>query len=251
MLSADPTWGGLLRGILVLGALWWAWAAYAWLTNTLNPEEGIVRIAMFVVMAAMLVAALAVPGGVRRPRRHLRSRLSHRADDAPRVVRPCGARRSRPARRSAADDAVVDDQRRPDPDGRLSRRRQANRALDHRTGDRLPRRGRGPGTGLASVARPFRRAARADRDHRHRRVDRRPRSRRHGDPALGRRHRSGRGRDDHRGRALVDVLRLGRDRRRAATPAGDRRCSRRPSPATPTATCTSPWSPGSSCSRRA
>ena len=61
MLSADPTWGGLLRGILVLGAIWWAWAAYAWLTNTLNPEEGIVRIAMFGVMAAMIVAALAVP----------------------------------------------------------------------------------------------------------------------------------------------------------------------------------------------
>ena len=61
MLSTDPTWDGLLRGILVLGAIWWAWAAYAWLTNTLNPEEGIVRIAMFGVMAAMLVAALAVP----------------------------------------------------------------------------------------------------------------------------------------------------------------------------------------------
>ena len=61
MLSADPTWGGLLRGVLVLGAIWWAWAAYAWLTNTLNPEEGIVRIAMFAVMAAMLIAALAVP----------------------------------------------------------------------------------------------------------------------------------------------------------------------------------------------
>jgi low temperature requirement protein LtrA len=61
LLSADPTWGGLLRGMLVLGALWWAWAAYAWLTNTLNPEEGLVRIAMFVVMAAMLIVALAVP----------------------------------------------------------------------------------------------------------------------------------------------------------------------------------------------
>jgi low temperature requirement protein LtrA len=61
LLSAEPTWGGLLRGILVLGALWWAWAAYAWLTNTLNPEEGLVRIAMFVVMASMLIVALAVP----------------------------------------------------------------------------------------------------------------------------------------------------------------------------------------------
>jgi low temperature requirement protein LtrA len=28
-LSRDPTWGGLLRGLLLLGALWWAWGAYA------------------------------------------------------------------------------------------------------------------------------------------------------------------------------------------------------------------------------
>jgi low temperature requirement protein LtrA len=61
LLSKDPTWGGLLRGLVVLAALWWAWAAYAWLTNTLNPEEGLVRIAMFVVMGAMFVCALAVP----------------------------------------------------------------------------------------------------------------------------------------------------------------------------------------------
>jgi low temperature requirement protein LtrA len=33
-LSSDPTGGGLLRGLLMLGALWWAWAAYAWLTTT-------------------------------------------------------------------------------------------------------------------------------------------------------------------------------------------------------------------------
>jgi low temperature requirement protein LtrA len=61
MLAADPTWGGLLRGLLVLGALWWAWTAYAWLTNTLDSQEGAVRIAMFGAMAAMLVVALAVP----------------------------------------------------------------------------------------------------------------------------------------------------------------------------------------------
>jgi low temperature requirement protein LtrA len=60
-LAADPTWHGLVRGLLILGALWWAWAAYAWLTNTLNPEEGVVRIAMFVAMGAMLIVALAVP----------------------------------------------------------------------------------------------------------------------------------------------------------------------------------------------
>jgi low temperature requirement protein LtrA len=61
-LSHSPTWGGLLRGMLLLGALWWAWSAYAWLTNTLDPEEGAVRLAVLAAVAAMLVVSLAVPG---------------------------------------------------------------------------------------------------------------------------------------------------------------------------------------------
>jgi low temperature requirement protein LtrA len=60
-LADNPTGDGLLRGLFILGALWWTWAAYAWLTNTLNPEEGAVRIAMFGSMAAMLIVALATP----------------------------------------------------------------------------------------------------------------------------------------------------------------------------------------------
>src|SRR5881397_3513976 len=39
-LARSPNGGGLLRGMLLLGTLWWAWSAYAWLTNTLDPEEG-------------------------------------------------------------------------------------------------------------------------------------------------------------------------------------------------------------------
>ncbi|NUT56130.1 MAG: low temperature requirement protein A [Thermoleophilia bacterium] len=61
LVSDDPTWAGLAKGLVVLGVLWWAWAAYAWLTNTINPEEGAVRIAMFAAMGAMLIASLAVP----------------------------------------------------------------------------------------------------------------------------------------------------------------------------------------------
>jgi low temperature requirement protein LtrA len=61
VLSDDPTWGGLGHGLLILAALWWAWAAYAWLTNTVDPGEGAVWVAMLVAMAAMFVAALAVP----------------------------------------------------------------------------------------------------------------------------------------------------------------------------------------------
>jgi low temperature requirement protein LtrA len=61
VLSDDPTWSGLGHGLLILAALWWAWAAYAWLTNTVDPGEGAVWGAMLVAMAAMFVAALAVP----------------------------------------------------------------------------------------------------------------------------------------------------------------------------------------------
>jgi low temperature requirement protein LtrA len=61
VLSDDPTWSGLGHGLLILTALWWAWAAYAWLTNTVDAEAGAVWGALLVAMAAMFVAALAVP----------------------------------------------------------------------------------------------------------------------------------------------------------------------------------------------
>jgi low temperature requirement protein LtrA len=61
LMAANPTWEGLARGLLVLGVLWWCWVGYAWLTSVIDPEEGVVRIAIFASMAALLVAALAVP----------------------------------------------------------------------------------------------------------------------------------------------------------------------------------------------
>jgi low temperature requirement protein LtrA len=61
-LSHDPTWGGLLRAAMLFGALWWAWSAYAWLTNALDPEEGGVRLAMLGAIAAMLIVSLAALG---------------------------------------------------------------------------------------------------------------------------------------------------------------------------------------------
>jgi low temperature requirement protein LtrA len=60
-LAANETGEGLLRGALLFAALWWAWEAYAWLTNTLDPEEGAVRLAMFASTGAMLIVALATP----------------------------------------------------------------------------------------------------------------------------------------------------------------------------------------------
>ena len=61
VLSNNPTWSGLGHGLLILAALWWAWASYAWLTNTVDPGVGAVWGAVLVAMGAMFVAALAVP----------------------------------------------------------------------------------------------------------------------------------------------------------------------------------------------
>jgi low temperature requirement protein LtrA len=61
LMSGEPTWEGLLKGILVLGMLWWSWVGYAWLTSVVDPEEGLVRLVMFVAMGAFLIAALCVP----------------------------------------------------------------------------------------------------------------------------------------------------------------------------------------------
>jgi low temperature requirement protein LtrA len=62
LLADDPTFAGIGRGVLVLGALWWAWSAYAWFTNNVDPEEGFVGAALLVALIAMFIAALVVPG---------------------------------------------------------------------------------------------------------------------------------------------------------------------------------------------
>jgi low temperature requirement protein LtrA len=61
LMADDPTWEGLARGLLVLGVLWWSWVGYSWLTSVVDPEEGIVRFAIFAAMASLLVVALCVP----------------------------------------------------------------------------------------------------------------------------------------------------------------------------------------------
>jgi low temperature requirement protein LtrA len=61
LMSADPTWSGLAKGMLVLAVLWWSWVGYAWLTSVVDPEEGAVRLVIFAAMAGLLVAGLCVP----------------------------------------------------------------------------------------------------------------------------------------------------------------------------------------------
>ncbi len=61
LMAEQPTWTGLVRGMVILGILWWSWVGYAWLTSVIDPEEGLVRLIFLVAMAALLVIALCVP----------------------------------------------------------------------------------------------------------------------------------------------------------------------------------------------
>ena len=61
LMADSPTWEGLARGMLILGVMWWSWVGYAWLTSVVDPEEGVVRFAIFGAMAGLLVVALCVP----------------------------------------------------------------------------------------------------------------------------------------------------------------------------------------------
>jgi low temperature requirement protein LtrA len=62
MMSDNATWEGLGQGMLVLAAVWFAWAAYSWLTNEVDAEAISSRLTVFTVMSAMLIAGLAIPG---------------------------------------------------------------------------------------------------------------------------------------------------------------------------------------------
>ena len=61
-MADDPTFTGLLHGMLVFVPLYWAWSGYAWLTSTVDPELVLTRVVMFAAMAGMGLAAVATPG---------------------------------------------------------------------------------------------------------------------------------------------------------------------------------------------
>lgn len=60
-LMTHPTLLGLAETGLLLMAVWWAWIYTAWVTNWLDPERPPVRIMLFVVMAAGMLLAMAIP----------------------------------------------------------------------------------------------------------------------------------------------------------------------------------------------
>ena len=61
LMAEDLTARGAIRGILVVSVLWWCWVGYAWLGNLVRADEGVMRVALFVAMSGMFIAALTIP----------------------------------------------------------------------------------------------------------------------------------------------------------------------------------------------
>ncbi|MEC3913893.1 low temperature requirement protein A [Nocardia sp. CDC160] len=57
----ETTAVNLLRALLILAMLWWAWIGYSWLGNVVKADEGVARVAMFVAMGAAFMIALTIP----------------------------------------------------------------------------------------------------------------------------------------------------------------------------------------------
>ncbi|MCB0914594.1 MAG: low temperature requirement protein A [Actinobacteria bacterium] len=61
LLAADPTLGGVLRGVLLLALVYWSWVAYSWLGTSARVDDRTTTAAMLGAMAAMFVAAVLLP----------------------------------------------------------------------------------------------------------------------------------------------------------------------------------------------
>lgn len=55
-LTAD----GLGQGLVLMGLIWFGWAAYAWLGNQARADEGSLRVAMYLAIVGYFVAALTI-----------------------------------------------------------------------------------------------------------------------------------------------------------------------------------------------
>lgn len=60
-MASHPTFAGIGDALVLPALTWWSWVDYAWLTSVVDPERVAVRVPIFVVMAAFLVVALAIP----------------------------------------------------------------------------------------------------------------------------------------------------------------------------------------------
>ncbi|HEY0697371.1 MAG TPA: low temperature requirement protein A, partial [Micromonospora sp.] len=74
VVAGDLTLLGLLRGLLLLGLLWWCWSSYVWLGNVVRIDRGFMPLILVGLIAVLLVLVMTlpkafvdVPGGLHGP----------------------------------------------------------------------------------------------------------------------------------------------------------------------------------------
>ena len=61
-MADELSWHGVLRGVLIVMLLWWAWTGYAWVANVASAdEENGIKLALLSGMVAMFVLSLCIP----------------------------------------------------------------------------------------------------------------------------------------------------------------------------------------------
>jgi low temperature requirement protein LtrA len=61
LLRKDLTWAGFGRAMLVLALVWWAWAAYVWVTNAQDPDRPVLRASLLAAGGVIFITGLADP----------------------------------------------------------------------------------------------------------------------------------------------------------------------------------------------
>ncbi len=60
-LLMHPGWSGLVEGVILFLAVWWAWVYTTWVANWANPDRVPVRFVLLLVMFASMIMAVAMP----------------------------------------------------------------------------------------------------------------------------------------------------------------------------------------------
>jgi low temperature requirement protein LtrA len=55
------TWGGFLRGMILLALIWWAWSAFVWAANAQAEDSPTMQLALLVSLVLIFLAGIAVP----------------------------------------------------------------------------------------------------------------------------------------------------------------------------------------------
>ena len=61
VVDADPTAGGFARTAVLLAAVWYAWICFAWLTNNVGVDDGVIRAGVLLAAGAVFLVGVAVP----------------------------------------------------------------------------------------------------------------------------------------------------------------------------------------------